>query len=206
MQHKMDIGQLCSILAACMSTNPEQRKAGETTLEQVLSYQQTFSQASSSSGGARSQTACDALEAAEFHAARGIETAIVSQPRPRSGVARYQRMLEAISTSGCSGKAACSAVPARPRTAGKPAQSGCGGQPGCGHPPGRGHHLQKRRQKGLGPPRYSFDTPSCTPSSYDLQEFSVHICCLSGQSSVRTSLHTKTAPQGSVWGRLLSLK
>ena len=39
-QHKMDIGQLCSILAACMSTNPEQRKAGETTLEQVLSYRQ----------------------------------------------------------------------------------------------------------------------------------------------------------------------
>ena len=36
----MDIGQLCSILAACMSTNPEQRKAGETTLEQVLSYQE----------------------------------------------------------------------------------------------------------------------------------------------------------------------
>ena len=34
-QHQMDIGQLCSILAACMSTNPEQRKAGETTLEQV---------------------------------------------------------------------------------------------------------------------------------------------------------------------------
>ncbi len=31
----MDIGQLCSILAACMSTNPEQRKAGEATLEQV---------------------------------------------------------------------------------------------------------------------------------------------------------------------------
>ncbi len=36
-QHTMDIGQLCSILAACMSTNSEQRKAGETTLEQVLS-------------------------------------------------------------------------------------------------------------------------------------------------------------------------
>lgn len=32
----MDIGQLCSILAACMSTNPEQRKAGEATLEQVV--------------------------------------------------------------------------------------------------------------------------------------------------------------------------
>ena len=32
----MDIGQLCSILAACISTNPEQRKAGEATLEQVL--------------------------------------------------------------------------------------------------------------------------------------------------------------------------
>ena len=39
-QHKMDIGQLCSILAACMSTNPEQRKAGETTLEQVFLPQQ----------------------------------------------------------------------------------------------------------------------------------------------------------------------
>ena len=38
-QHKMDTGQLCSILAACMSTNPEQRKAGETTLEQVVSPQ-----------------------------------------------------------------------------------------------------------------------------------------------------------------------
>jgi len=34
----MDIGQLCSILAACISTNPEQRKAGETTLEQVLYF------------------------------------------------------------------------------------------------------------------------------------------------------------------------
>ena len=35
----MDIGQLCSILAACISTNPEQRKAGEATLEQVLDFE-----------------------------------------------------------------------------------------------------------------------------------------------------------------------
>jgi hypothetical protein len=32
----MDIGQLCSILAACISQNPQQRKAAEVTLAQVM--------------------------------------------------------------------------------------------------------------------------------------------------------------------------
>ena len=31
----MDISQLCSILAACISDNPQQRKAAEATLAQV---------------------------------------------------------------------------------------------------------------------------------------------------------------------------
>lgn len=38
----MDIAQLCSILAACISQNPQQRKAAEVTLAQVRVFMSNY--------------------------------------------------------------------------------------------------------------------------------------------------------------------